>query len=98
MKLSELHPCDHCHGALDQHFYVVKVTHAFINARATNEVLGLNQFFQGGLKLAETFAPNDNPVAVAGEFDKSLWDELLLCRDCVLKNEISLAMAMEKEG
>jgi hypothetical protein len=51
LKLSELKPCAKCGGPLRKppsiQWYVVRMCHAMLNPRATNEVLGLAQYFQG---------------------------------------------------
>ena len=87
MKLSELRPCDGCGGKLlADHcatFYVITSTQAMVSARAANEVLGMTQFFQGNLALAEVMGPRpDEAVMVFGEKDPNLLTKILLCFDC----------------
>ena len=95
MKLSQLRPCDNCHGPLSHgHFYVVRVTQALVLPRTTNQVLGLTQYFGGNLALAEMFAPDDDAIKILGDEQKELMYEFLLCQDCFLR-PVDLAMLME---
>jgi len=95
MKLSDLHVCDSCGGAVGMQFYVVRVSLAIVMAREANQVLGLAQMLGGRLGLAEVFAPDDNAVMVFGDEDKSLMDELLICMNC-LQRDVHLAQMLDR--
>ena len=95
MKLSELRPCDNCGGIIAPQFYVVRTSLAIIDAQAANATLGLTQMFNGALGLAEAMSPMPDAVKIAGEFDKSLWVEDFLCRDCFMTKGINLAQLGE---
>jgi hypothetical protein len=99
MKLSELRPCDQCGGKLAPSFYVLRLSIALISPTATNQVLGLAQYFQGNLGLAEVFAPNDNAVAVAMDEKEhtGLMQEFFVCTTCYMA-PICLAELVEKRN
>lgn len=100
MKLTDLRPCDNCQGKLVPTFYVVRFSQALFNARAANQVLGLNQIFGGSaFGLAEAFAPNpDGAVMVFGDKDPSLQTELLVCQECFTMQPIDLARLSEERS
>ncbi len=85
LKLSELRPCAACGGPLIKRpciqWYVVRQTTAMLVPMDTNRVLGLTQFFQGHLGLAETFETS-KPVHIMGDHDAALLTELHVCLDC----------------
>lgn len=95
MKLSEMRPCDSCNGPIAPLFYVVRISVAGFNAQATNEVLGLNQFFGGhALGLAEVFSPSPDPVKIGSDQFPELETRAFICSKCWLA-DISLAMVTE---
>lgn len=98
MKLSDLRPCDNCRGAVAPHFWVLRLTQAMVNARATNEVLGLNQIFGGSaLGLAEVMAPAaDDAVLVMGDKEPQLVTTLFICSTCFLNGAVDLALLFEQ--
>lgn len=98
MKLSEIRPCDACGGAIATGSYLLRLSLLVVSPRAVNQVLGLNQIFGGALKLAEAFAPDDNPVKVAGEEDPSLWTDALVCQRCALGAPIDLGLLLAKRA
>jgi len=64
-------------------FYTVRISSVLLDLRAVNENLGLAQYFQGALALAEVFAPNPEVAIVIGDQpDAGGWTEALLCFDC----------------
>lgn len=85
MRLSELKPCAMCKGALRRppaaQWYVLRMSHAMLNPQTANRVLGLTQFFQGGLGLAEAFE-TEKPVVILGDCEKELMHEVHICFDC----------------
>lgn len=85
MKLSDLKPCASCNGALLKPsagmWYVIRKTQAMLNPRDANRVLGLTQFFQGSIGLAETFETS-KPVMILGDCDRELMDEVHICFEC----------------
>lgn len=84
MKLSDLRPCDACGGKVAPVFYLVRFSVVAFNPQSVNEVLGLTQYFQGALGLAEVFAPDPEVATVAmdsAEF-KDLAVELFICSAC----------------
>lgn len=99
MKLSEIRPCDNCGGPITPHFYVVRMSIALFNPKATNQVLGMAQYFGGHLALAELFSPHEDVVTVAMDEKehKVLQTELFLCQDCYLR-PVNLAELAEKRG
>lgn len=97
MKLSELRPCDSCDKPIAPLFYVIRISQAMVMPTA-NQVLGLTQYFNGNLALAETMAPADDVVKVFADEAKELQYELLLCTDCVMMQEINLAVLMAKRN
>ncbi|SRR5258708_3762143 len=97
MKLSELRPCDNCGGIVAPQFYIVRSSLAIINPQSANATLGLTQMFGGHLALAEVMSPDADAVKIAGEFNKELWIELRLCRDCYM-SDINLAEVAERNS
>jgi hypothetical protein len=98
MKLSEVKPCAVCHGPLLKPmgtWYVVRVTQAMINPRSANQVMGMAQFFQGNLALAELFAPADEAILIMGDKEPALMTELHICFDCMHGKLIELPIAIE---
>ncbi len=96
MKLSELRPCDNCGGQIAPMFYLVRISHAMIDAKVANEVLGLTQMFQGHLHLAEVMgARPDDAVMILGEKDPDMWTELILCQNCSLLSNLNIGVLME---
>lgn len=85
MRLSELRPCDYCGGALTGKdgrcpvFHVVDRRLATIDPREANQVLGLTQYFQGALGLAEIMGPLSDPVKVS-----YVNETALVCNDCAI--------------
>lgn len=84
MKLSELRPCDYCGGPLtgkDKRcpvFHVIDRRLATIDPVEANQVLGMTQYFQGALGLAEIMGPAD-PVKVS-----YVTETALVCNDCAI--------------
>ena len=97
MKLSELHACDGCGKQIAPQFYIVRSSLAVFSPNAANATLGLTTMFGGALALAEAMSPDPEVVKIAGEFDKSLWNEFLLCQMCYM-GEVNLAMLCEKRA
>ena len=97
MKLSEVRPCDCCGGKIAPQFYLVRGSLAIFSPQAANATLGLTQMFGGALALAEAMSPDSEVVKVAGEFNKELWSEFLLCQECYMK-PVNLAMLGEKRA
>lgn len=98
MKLSELRPCDECGKQIAPIFYIVRASIAVIDAKATNQTLGLMQYFGGGsagLALAEVMGGSSDVVKIGGDEDERLWTEIFLCQKCHLK-PINLAALAEK--
>ncbi len=86
MKLSELRPCDNCGGAFKGGmFYVVRMSLAFVKAEAARQVLGLNTYFGGALKLAEAMAPEPDAVVIGMDADENTMTEVFLCLDCFIE-------------
>lgn len=101
MKVSELRPCDKCHGRIAPHFYVVRLSQALIRPAAINQFMGMHQFFGGraSMALVENFAPEaDKAAVVFGDDDPTLMTELYLCQDCVIGGAIDLAMLIEADN
>lgn len=99
MKLSELRPCDRCHGQVAPFFYVLRISQAFIIPEHANTVLGMTQMFGGsgaGLTIAETMAPRaEDAVKILAEEPEGEWTDIRLCQSCALDKEISLGALME---
>lgn len=95
MKLSDLRPCDNCGGKIAPAFYVVRISPAFI-VPAARQTLGLMEMFHGNLRLAELFTPEPDAVRVAGDEEKTLMTELLLCENCYLMGKVDLVVLSEK--
>jgi hypothetical protein len=77
----------------------MKISLSFVSPRATQEVLGMSQFFGGihTLPLAEVFAPSsDDAVIIGGEKEPDLWNHLFICQDCALTKELNLGQLIEK--
>lgn len=87
MQLSELRPCAQCDGPLinpkegAMQWYVLRSSMAMIQPVAANRVLGLTQFFQGSIKLAEVFE-GSKPVMILGDMDARMQDEIHICFSC----------------
>lgn len=100
MKLSELRPCDNCGGKIAPTFYVVRVSLALFDPRATNTQLGLVQMFggagNGALALAEIMGPTPDVVQIAGDKKKELRTELFICQDCALMKPVNLGELLSK--
>lgn len=96
MKLSELRPCDNCGGKIIPTFMVLRISHALFKPQAMNEVLGMTQYFQGHLELAEMFVGDESVVLVTGDEDKQLMTELFICQDCYMMKPLDIAQLVEK--
>lgn len=95
MKLSEMRPCDNCQGPIAPIFYVVRISIAAFEKQATNEVLGMHQFFGGqSLALAEVFSPSPDPVKIGSDQFPELETRAFICQKCWLA-DINLAMVTE---
>lgn len=101
MKLTEMRPCDNCHGPVGQHFYVLDVSQAMVSPRAANEVLGTATILggvhdPGALAIAEVMAPRaEDAVIVFSEKDRSLNTRLVVCQACVF-DSIDVALLLEQ--
>ena len=98
MKLSEIRPCDECGGQIAPIFYVVRSSIAMFDSKATNQTLGLMQYFGGGtagLALAEVMGGRSEVVKIGGYEDERLWTEIILCQECYMK-KVNLALLAEK--
>lgn len=85
MKLTELRPCDKCGGQLTPTWYVIRLSQCMLDAKATNETLGLSQMFGGNIALAEVMGScAEEAVIILGDRMPSMWTELLVCQSCVL--------------
>jgi hypothetical protein len=96
MKLSEARPCDSCGGFISPVFYVVRSSLAIISPTAGRQVGGLTLMF-GSLALAESMAPDDDVIKIAGDEDPKLMTEIYLCQDCYM-SPINLAEIVEKRN
>ena len=97
MKLSELRPCDCCGKQIAPQFYVVRSSLAIFSPHAARATLGLNTMFGGALALAEAMSPDPEVVKLAGDHDKSLWNELFLCQACYM-GDVNIALLNDKRG
>jgi len=88
--------CDNCGGLVKQIFYVVRTSLAVVSPNAFNQVAGLTQMFGGRLGLAEVMAPDADVVKIAGDEDKRLMTELLICQDCYMTKSLDLPILVEK--
>lgn len=96
MKLMDLRPCDNCKGKLIPQFHIIRITDALFNSQRVNEQLGMTQFFQGHMALAEMFTPApDEAILVIGDEDQKLMTEIFLCNDCFLRVEYLLPALSE---
>lgn len=100
MKLSQVRKCDSCHGVLAPQgmFYVVRASLAIVKASAYNQTIGLVQMFGGGrgsLAIAEAMSPQPEVVLIAGDEQKELMDEFLICQECYLSKGINFAQLAE---
>ena len=95
MKLSELRPCAVCHGKLVPIWQVIRVSMAALDRRNAQRVLGMTQFFDGNLALAEAITSSDDCVMVLGDKDPSMMTEFNICQTCFLKGPINLAELVE---
>ena len=101
IKVSELHPCDKCHGKIYPMFYVVRVCMGVIKPEAVNQFFGMNQFFQGRApaELIENFAPAaGDAVIVCGDEEPTLMTEFFFCQNCYLGGSIDLSRLVEKRN
>ncbi len=64
------------------------------NPQATNEVMGMTQYFGGALNLAEVMSPDVEAVKILGDEEKSLWSEIFICTDCFCK-DFNIAQLIE---
>ncbi len=76
-------------------FHLVKHSIVAVNAQKANQVLGLTQFFQGHIGLAEVMAPEVDVATIAGEFNKALWSEFFLCQECYYSKGLCIAELMQ---
>jgi hypothetical protein len=74
----------------------MRLSLALIQAQETNQVLGLTTMFGGNLQLAETMAPEADVVRIAGDQDRELMHEFLLCQLCVVTGRANLPELLEK--
>ena len=97
MKLTDLRPCDGCHGPLLKPpfatFNVVRVSQAMLSPDAARGVIGLTTML-GSLRLAEVMAGDSDAVKVLGEQEPALWTELFICQECLMAST-PLAMVIE---
>jgi len=77
MKLSDLRPCFFCSGRVTPIVIEIKASRHFIRPIEANQALGLAQYFQGNLALAEAFTGHAD-VTVQIEPEVSV----LACGDC----------------
>lgn len=90
MKASQITKgCAVCSGALGSVFFRVRVDHAVLDARAFDQVGGLERLLRGGnassptsLRIAEALAPDAEVVKFAGDMKPSLVMTVLLCTTC----------------
>lgn len=87
-RVSDLRPCDNCHGKIVPQFYLLRVSLALIKPQAVNEFMGMHQFFGGraSAALVENFAPAAaDAVIVAGDQEPSLMTEIVICHGVLLQ-------------
>lgn len=96
MKLSELRPCDNCGNKLAPAPYRLHLTQGLFNAVSVNTNLGMMYMLGDSLTLAEVMSPNSEVLEFFGDKNKDLEDEILLCQDCVMTKDISLALLIER--
>lgn len=84
MKLSEVRPCDNCGHALapSGNFYVVRTSLALVSPKAYRELVGLSLMLGNNIGLAEVMGPEPHVIKIAGDENKELLTEFLLCVDC----------------
>lgn len=75
--------CDACGGRIATGSYLLRVSLLVVNPVAAREVL---------------FAPDSEPVKVAGDIDPALQTELIVCQDCVLFKPFDLALLLERRN
>lgn len=101
MKLSELKPCAGCGGPLMinrqdiriNQFFVVDSSMAMLDPKSANQTLGLAQYFQGNLQLAEIMGPAaETAVRVAGDLDPKLKDRVFICFECFYGKPLGLIL------
>lgn len=97
MKLSQVRPCDNCGQKIAPIFYVLRISQAMFLQTQTNQILGMAQYFQGALGLAEIMSSDAEAVMIFGEKDPTLMDELFLCQNCQM-SELNLAALLEKRN
>lgn len=88
MNLNKLKPCANCgkelfprpHGSA----YIIRVSQVMPNPRAINERLGMAQYFQGSMALAEVFLPSVEKeiMVLADEMEGGKWEEIFMCFPC----------------
>lgn len=103
MKISELKPCACCGGTLIKppivNWYVVRASGAMLHRTHAREVLGLNTFFGGAIRLAEAMAPAaDEAVVIWGDKDPVLMTEFHVCMDCFYSRFGELGRLMEAKA
>lgn len=100
MKLSEIRPCDNCGGAISPSFYYLKISLSFVSQRATQEVLGMSQFFGGlhTLQLAEVFAPSSEDAIVIGGEKRTRLMESLVYLPRLRHDERTKPRAIDRKG
>ena len=91
MKLSELTPCVRCRGPLPPIWQTVRVSITMLDRQATNQTLGLAQFFQGNLALAEAMGCSSGQEIVEAPSPATFH----LCQQCFLMHSINLAECAE---
>ena len=98
IKLSELRPCDNCHGAIVPLFRVVDIKIAVLNKRQMHAVQGKLQAHgwhgMGGLMLAELIVPGADRVIEVLE-DSETVVRLFICMKCWL-NPLDLVVLAEQ--
>ena len=100
MKLSEIHHCDNCDKPLMQGgiFYVVRFSMVFISPEAYRQTMGINMILGGGsLAISEALSPDPEVIKIAGDENRKLMTELLICLDCYV-DSLNLAVMAEKKA
>lgn len=91
MKLSELTPCAGCGGPLPPIWQTVRVSITMLDRQATNETLGLTQFFQGNIALAEAMGGFSGREIVEAPSPATF----NLCQTCFLMRSVNIAECTE---
>jgi hypothetical protein len=64
-------------------FHILRITQALFNGWRVNEHLGMTQYLQGNMALAEIFTPApDEAILVMGDEEPELMSEIFLCNEC----------------